>query len=212
VNEPRNHRQVDVALVWLKAAAILGIDTGRIRSDTDIQRRRLTETPLHSLIRKLAVTGKVLAVFTSADAQAPMETTAAAELEPGRGLVGDRYYRGIGTFSEKLKGKPDSEITLIESEEVERFNKAEGLGLGSGDLRRNIVTTGIRLNDLVGRRFQVGEVVLEGIRLCEPCAHLAKTVASQVLPGLVHRAGLRACIVSGGVVRTGDEIVVEPDE
>jgi MOSC domain-containing protein YiiM len=139
-----------------------------------------------------------------------MEPVEEATLDPGRGLVGDRYYREAGTFSEKLKGTRDSEITLIESEEIERFNEEQNLALGLGDLRRNIVTRAVRLNDLVGRRFRLGDALLEGLRLCEPCAHLARTVTPQVLPGLVHRAGLRACILSGGTVKRGDAVVVQP--
>jgi len=156
--------------------------------------------------------GDVVGIFMSAIALAPMESVREAMLEAGKGLVGDRYYRKTGTFSEKLDGLRDSELTLIESEEIERFNQAHDLTLGSGDFRRNIVTHNVRLNDLVGRRFRVGDVVLEGIRLCEPCAHLSKIVTPEVLPGLVHRAGLRACIVTGGPVKLGDSIVPAPTD
>ena len=153
------------------------------------------------------MSGEIIAIFTSTAAQAPMASVEEVLLEPGKGLVGDRYYRETGTFSDKLKGQRDSEVTLIESEEVERFNQEKGLRLGLGDLRRNLVTRDVRLKDLVGRQFQIGDVVLEGVRLCEPCGHLAKTVTPEVLPGLVHRAGLRAFVVSGGVLRSGDKVV-----
>ena len=129
-----------------------------------------------------------------------------ASLEAGKGLVGDRYYRETGTFSDELKGKRDSEITLIESEEVDRFNREHGLTFEPGDFRRNIVTRDVRLHDLIGHRFKIGDVILEGIRLCEPCAHLAKIVTPNVLPGLVHRAGLRACVISGGAIGLEDRI------
>ncbi len=129
-----------------------------------------------------------------------------ASLEAGKGLVGDRYYRETGTFSDKLKGKRDSEITLIESEEVDRFSREQGLTFEPGDFRRNIVTRNVRLQDLIGHRFKIGDVILEGIRLCEPCAHLAKIVTPNVLPGLVHRAGLRACVTSGGAIGPGDSV------
>ena len=76
-----------------------------------------------------------------------------ASLEAGKGLVGDRYYRETGTFSDKLKGKRDSEITLIESEEVDRFSREQGLTFEPGDFRRNIVTRDVRLQDLIGHRF-----------------------------------------------------------
>lgn len=150
--------------------------------------------------------GKLEYIFITPDAGAPLSTIDNAVLEAGRGLVGDRYHRGGGTFSKKLAGKPDREITLIEVEEIDRFNESFGLSLSYGEIRRNLVTKGVRLNDLVGRRFTVGDAILEGIRLCEPCAYLAKTVTRDVLPGLAGKAGLRARIVIGGTIRPGDPI------
>jgi MOSC domain-containing protein YiiM len=152
------------------------------------------------------MTAKLVAAFISPEAEAPMQSVGEVHLEASRGIVGDRYYLGTGTFSEKLRGKPDSEVTLIESEQIDHFNNLSGLNLGYGEPRRNLVTVGVGLNELVGVRFSVGAVVLEGIRLCEPCAHLASVVADQVLPTLVHRAGLRAKIIKGGVIRPSDRI------
>ena len=152
------------------------------------------------------VSGTVFLIFSTATPGTPLRSVSEASLEAGKGLVGDRYYAGVGTFSVKLKGSPDSEITLIESEEIERFNHAENASTAPGEFRRNIVTSGVRLNDLVGRRFTVGAAELEGIRLCEPCSHLTKLVRPSVLRGMVHRAGLRARIVTGAIVRPGDRI------
>lgn len=135
-----------------------------------------------------------------------MKSLQEAHLEPGCGIVGDRYHARDGTFSKQLRGKPDVEVTLIESEEIARFNSAEQVQREAGEFRRNIVTSGIRLNDLVGRRFAVGTAELEGIRLCEPCAHLAKLVSSDIVERMAHRAGLRARIVSGAAIRPGDAI------
>lgn len=154
------------------------------------------------------MSGRVQAIYTAAQARAPLEPLARCSLEAGRGLVGDRYYLGTGTFSKKLAGKPDVEVTLVESEEIERFNREHDLSLGAGELRRNVVTTGIRLNDLVGLTFTIGEATLEGMRLCEPCPHLAKIVTREVLPGLIGRAGLRARVVTGGTIKSGDAISV----
>jgi MOSC domain-containing protein YiiM len=112
----------------------------------------------------------------------------------------------VGTFSEKLKVKDDWQATLIELEEVERFNTTFRTALEPGRFRRNIVTTGVRLNDLVGRRFSVGAAVVEGIRLCEPCAHLGQILGPDVVRGMVHRAGLRVRIVNGATIRPGDYI------
>jgi len=152
------------------------------------------------------MSGRLLHIYTAAAAGAAPQSAAEATLEPGRGIVGDRYHASTGTFSVKSSGKSDHEVTLIEAEAIDRFNRETGLALAYGDLRRNLVTRGIRLNELVGHEFSVGDCRLEGLRLCEPCAHLAKTVAKQVLPGLVHQAGLRARIVRGGLVKTGDAV------
>lgn len=152
--------------------------------------------------------GTVIGIYTATAAGEAMASQFSARLETGRGIVGDRYYLGVGTFSEKLKGKPDVEVTLIEIEEIDSFNTAECLALEPGAFRRNIVTRGIRLNGLVGRTFAVGSAVLGGVRLCEPCSHLADVATPQVLPALVHRAGLRARVVVGALVRTGDPIRV----
>lgn len=134
-------------------------------------------------------------------------TMADAQLEPGKGIVGDRYFFQKGTFSTALKEKGDFEVTLIESEEIDKFNENTGLNYAEHLFRRNLVTSGIRLNDLVGKDFSVGNVVLHGVRLCEPCAYLAGLLEDSVLKGMVHKAGLRAIIKNGGTVSTGDPIV-----
>ena len=152
------------------------------------------------------MTAKVVAIVTTDKAGAPLQSVAQATLESGRGLVGDRYYEHGGTFSEELKDGTDWEITLIESEEIQRFNESQGLTLPPASFRRNIVTSGIRLNELVGRRFKVGSALLEGMRLCEPCAHLGKLIGPAVVKGMVHKAGLRARIVTGSIIRAGDHI------
>ena len=112
--------------------------------------------------------GKVVAIFTTIEAGTPLHSASEAELESGKGIVGDRYYEQEGTFSAKLKTSADWEVTLIENEEIQRFNESQASTLSQGSFRRNIVTSGIQLNDLVGHRFRVGSAVLEGVRLCEP--------------------------------------------
>ena len=134
-----------------------------------------------------------------------MRSIDAAELVPGRGIVGDRYHDGVGEFS-PAEQDPDHELTLIEIEHVERFVTESGVPLEPGDLRRNVVTRGVDLNALVGREFALGAARLRGVRLCEPCRYLAELVHEAVVPGLVHKAGLRACIVRGGVVEPGDPV------
>lgn len=152
------------------------------------------------------MTGKIVAIFATPEAGTPLQAVAEAILEGGRGLVGDHYYRHEGTFSKKLRDSADWEITLIEREEIQRFNQSQGACLSEGSFRRNIVTSGVKLNDLVGNRFHVGPALLEGIRLCEPCAYLGSLLGPTVVKGMAHRAGLRARIIAGATVRPGDSI------
>jgi len=124
---------------------------------------------------------------------------------PGKGLEGDRYFSGSGTFSPRPQ-KPDFEITFVEGEKIAAFARESGLPFNSLLARRNIVTEGVSLNDLVGEEFWVGEVRMRGVRLCEPCNHLAKASFPEILKGLIHKAGLRAQIISEGRIRAGDLI------
>jgi MOSC domain-containing protein YiiM len=125
----------------------------------------------------------------------------------GRGPEGDRYFAGCGTFSPKPQ-KPDFEITLSE-EAVAGFACESGLPFTSVNARRNIVTTGVEVNQLVGKEFHVGPVRCRGLRLCEPCNYLAKNTCAEVLRGLAHKGGLRAQILSEGVIQVGDLVVAD---
>ena len=123
-----------------------------------------------------------------------------ARIEPGRGVEGDRFGDSAGT-------KPgDAEVTLIEIEAIEAVARDQKSAIETRRARRNLVTRGVPLNHLVGKRFSVGEVVLEGTKLCEPCKYLESLVAPGLKEALLHRGGLDAKIVKGGVVRAGDSI------
>jgi MOSC domain-containing protein YiiM len=139
-----------------------------------------------------------------------MESKSRVRAVPGKGLEGDRYFQGVGTFSPATP-KPDYELTFIEQENVEAFVAETGLAFTAADTRRNVVTLGIRLNDLVGQEFRIGAVRIRGIRLCEPCSYLAKRSFPDVLKGLVHKGGLRAQILSEGNIGVGDKIIVSRD-
>lgn len=143
----------------------------------------------------------------------PLERVTAT---PGIGLEGDRYARGTGTFSKPDRRGPGRDLTLIEAEEIERLALDFGIELRPGESRRNLTTRGVRLNELVGRRFRIGAVVCEGVRLCEPCTYLEDVTGKPLREPLMHRAGLRADIVVGGTIGVGDPIVdiapVEPPE
>ena len=132
-----------------------------------------------------------------------MQAVNEVQAVPGVGLQGDRYAEQKGTFSKPL---PDREVTLIEAEAVEALQGEYDAALAAGEVRRNIVTRGAPLNHLVGREFQVGEVKIRGIRLCEPCNHLEGLTGKPMIKWLTHRAGLRAQILSAGVVHVGDVV------
>jgi MOSC domain-containing protein YiiM len=123
----------------------------------------------------------------------------------GEGLEGDRYFKKTGTYSNKPgRGR---QVTLIELESVEALKRDLKMELEPAQTRRNIVTRGVPLNHLVGQQFRLGpEVVLQGVRLCEPCDHLETLTLRGVREGLLHRGGLRADIISGGTIRVGDPI------
>lgn len=149
--------------------------------------------------------GSVVSIHVAATEGGALTPLQAVHAVPGYGLEGDRYY----TFAKAGGIRPDQEITLVAEESVEEFNKEYGTAIKPEESRRNIVTRGVPLNELVGRDFQVGEVTVRGHRLCEPCTDLVKyTGREEILPGLVHRAGMRAQVLTEGVIRVGDAVRV----
>jgi len=129
-----------------------------------------------------------------------MSSLTSVEALAGMGLAGDRYVEA------KNRRSPDYEVTLIESENIEAFTRAIGRELTPEMPRRNIVTAGVRLNGLVGRRFSVGRAVFEGLELCEPCSLFARRTYGEVIAFFRGKGGLRARIVSGGTLSVGDPV------
>ncbi len=149
----------------------------------------------------------VVHIHISPKAEQPMVAVDKVRAEPGRGLEGDRYAEHAGTYSDT----PGSgrEVTLVASEALGQAERELGVRLAPGESRRNITTRGVDVNALVDREFRVGEVVLRGTRLCEPCEYLEGLTGRQGLKkALVHRGGLRCDIVRGGTIHVGDEISV----
>jgi MOSC domain-containing protein YiiM len=142
-----------------------------------------------------------------------MQSVTEVRAYPGRGLEGDRYFLGTGFYSKKAS-YGGREVTLIEIETVEALlsgiGNAEGERLGikltAADTRRNIATSGVPLNHLVDRKFWVGDVLMRGTRLCEPCMHLQALTQRGVMNGLIHRGGLRAEILNEGTMRVSDGV------
>src|SRR5207253_11149105 len=122
---------------------------------------------------------------------------------PGIGLAGDRNHRQDG------EDKPGRDLTLIEAENIEYLARDHGIELAPGETRRNVTTRGVRLNELVGKEFWIGEVLARGVKLCEPCTHLVRLTGKQLIKPLTHRGGLRADLLSSGQIRVGDTIAVK---
>lgn len=152
-------------------------------------------------------TGTVLSITIASAPGAPVTPLASVSAVAGKGLEGDHNYHDPAVTPEKAHDA-EHEITLIESEKVVAFNAEMGTAFEPGVFRRNIVTRGADLNALVGQEFRVGSATLRGIKLCEPCTTLQRYTDARVLPGLVHKGGLRAAIVEGGTIAVGDPIIV----
>lgn len=146
-------------------------------------------------------TGRIEGIFVADAAQRPVRVLARARALAGRGLEGDRYVAGEGSFP---SGPPGSALTLIEAEVCESFDPP----LSGKDHRRNLVVRGLELNALVGREFEIGAVRCRGMRLCEPCTVLQRYAARPVLRALVHRGGLRADVLGDGEIALGDPVRV----
>ncbi len=154
-----------------------------------------------------AAGGRIEGIFLTPAAGADPQARAEVSAVAGKGLEGDRYFLGSGTYSAKKPWRPDRQATFIEAEAIEAAARDEAVELRPEDARRNVVTRGVALLHLVGREFSVGEARFRGIRLAEPCAHMEATSG---VPGarkaLIHRGGLRAEVLQTGVIRVGDEL------
>jgi MOSC domain-containing protein YiiM len=154
----------------------------------------------------------VVAIYTAADAGSPMQAQDHVRAVPGHGLEGDRYFAGNGKFSEQsLPGREITELTLIEGEVIEQLRQQWGIDVEETDSRRNLVTWGVALNELVGQEFSIGGVRLRGAGLCEPCISLVKSPQHRhLLRALAHKGGLRAQILSEGTIAIGERIRQAP--
>lgn len=148
--------------------------------------------------------GVVEAIYVSARHGEPKTRVPDAELRASVGLIGDRYA-GHGV------------VSIIEAEAVEDFNRVTGLDVSPGETGRNVVTRGVRLNDLVDRTFRLGDAVLRGFELCEPCRNLGSRLAThdvsppQVVKAFTHSAGIRANVLESGRIAPGDRLLESPE-
>ncbi|ELY61724.1 MOSC domain-containing protein [Natronococcus amylolyticus DSM 10524] len=163
----------------------------------------------------MTTTGQLRGIHVAPEQGAPTRSIETARALAGRGLEGDRYCladpetddqsddRAGGTFADR----DGSDLTLIETEALAAVERDYDIALEPGVHRRNLTTEGVALNHLDGERFRVGDVVCEGVELCEPCSYLERHLAEDgVREALVHRGGLRARILEGGVLTVGDRL------
>ena len=121
------------------------------------------------------------------------------EVIANQGIVGDRHFKKFND--------PYNQISLIESEGIDNYNIKFGLNISYIDFRRNVVTKGIKLNDLVGKKFKVGTVELEGLDLCRPCRHLSEILnQNNIIKEFLRKGGLRCQILSSSNINVGDKI------
>jgi MOSC domain-containing protein YiiM len=152
---------------------------------------------------------RVEAIHIAPRAGAPMQALEQVEAVAGHGLAWDRYLAGIGFYSPRPTDPGAREVTLFEAEVLDALRADHGIDLAAGEHRRNLTVRGVHLPELLGQRFLIGDVVLEGVKDCPPCEHLEGLVGKAVLQPLVDRGGLRARVVQGGTLRVGDVLTVQ---
>jgi MOSC domain-containing protein YiiM len=145
--------------------------------------------------------GRVVGIFLTSEHGELPESVDRARALAGKGLEGNRYFYANG-------GAPDGRaLTLIAAEALEALEQETNIVLSAAETRRNVLTRGIDVNALVGKRFRVGDVECLGVELCEPCTHLQSMTQPGVIKGLVHRAGLNADILNDGEIAVGDAVI-----
>jgi len=155
------------------------------------------------------MSGKIENLLISSNPNSSMQEVTQIVLEEGKGIFGDRYHDQEGTFSNKGELEPDRDVTLIEIENIEAFNTKHSQNITALDLRRNIVISNCDLNSLVDKQFQIGNVVLKGIRLCEPCKYLSDKLGNEdVLSEFVNKGGLRAQVIKGGSIDKTSQVEI----
>lgn len=153
-------------------------------------------------------TGILRGIWIAATAREPLVPIDKVRAVPDRGLEGDRYFLKCGTFSTWPGG--GRAVTLIAEEALDAIRREHRLDLGEGRSRRNLVTSGIALDELHDRTFRIGTAVFRGIRPCHPCRHLEGITEGGVLDALKDRGGFRADVIEEGVIHIGDAIELLP--
>ena len=149
-------------------------------------------------------------IWTAPSRGAAMQRCERVRAEPGRGLVGDRYHAGTGTFSGRYEVKPGvREVSLIHDSAIAECSRRLARPVDAGMLRRNLVIAGLSETDLRGHTLRIGEVRLEILASCPPCNYLSRLLAMDMRRGLSHIGGMRGRIAAGGLLVQGEVVVVE---
>ena len=152
------------------------------------------------------MTGRIREIYIGPQREGPMQLAPTIEAMAGVGLAGDRYAEGTGSYS---KSKGLRHVTLIEIEALWDFFRESGIDLHPSLTRRNFVTEGVRLSELVEATFTIGPVRLRGLRVCPPCQHLVKlTGIPEILGGLARSGGIYAEVLSDGIIGVDDPVVL----
>ncbi len=149
--------------------------------------------------------GRVVGVYLAEAAGLALRSVQTAVAVAGQGLLGDRYQNGSGEWCYDRRLYDD--VTLIATEALDAAGAEHGVHLQAGAARRNLETRGVDLQDLVGRHFQIGGVVLYGNRACEPCLYLDRVTGQPAKAALAGRGGLRATVITGGALHVGDSVL-----
>lgn len=156
------------------------------------------------------MTSCVIAIFVASNKHARQFVVDAVQVKAGKGIVGDRFFG----LRQKLQGK---NLTLIESETIADFNRRFKQSIPLSATRRNLITQGVRLNELIGKTFKIGGVLCRGVELCEPCIVMARsfpnTVLSQaeIIEAFMNKGGIRAEVLTDGILRVGDTIRLDTE-
>ncbi len=156
------------------------------------------------------MTGTLLEIWSTPEAARPMRRLDTGRLVAGAGLEGDRYALGGGTWA----GYPDLEkqLTLIDADDVAAVAAETGTALTPGDTRRNLVTRGIALPELVGRWFAVGDALLFGMKRCPPCTHLERLNGAKLVKAMAYRGGVNAAVFAGAPIAEGAAVRLLDDD
>ena len=157
------------------------------------------------------MSAKVENIFVTKTRREQPQEIPIAQLEAGKGINGDRYHERALEFLAADELVPSNHISLISKEELDGFLERNEAEIEYADFRRNVLTSGIDLYELIGKKFKLGSALCQGVEDCEPCAFLAATVHSAVLPELKKKAGLRAIILEDGDLKIGDTITTIGD-